>query len=381
MLDPAPYRALFPISERYAFFNHAGVSPLNTRAVAAMNRFNEDAGRLPINELFGELSNTLRDLRQRFATLINATSVDEVALMPNTATAVNTVATSLPLRPGDNVLVLDGDYPANLYPWMNQAYRGVLTKVVPTRHGGLDLDTLAARIDGRTRVIALSTVQFASGFRNDLVAVGRLCRERGIYLAVDGIQSLGALPFDVQEANVDFLACGSQKWMLGPMGGGFLYVRKERLDELVPGAYVGASSVVSLMNFLDYNLTLLPTAERFNIGTPNISGLLGLHASLALIQEAGIAPVGERVLALAGVAIGDLQERGYRLACSTAPEHRSGIVIVEVAEPERTATRLAEAGIICVPRGRGVRIAAHFYNTEAEVLRVGTELDRLGVRI
>ncbi len=381
MLDPTPYRALFPISERYAFFNHAGVSALNTRAVAAMNRFNEDAGQLPANELFGEVFGTLGDLRQRVAALINAASVDEVALMPNTATAVNTVAASLPLHPGDNVLVLDGDYPANVYPWMNLAYRGVLTKVVPTREGGLDLDLLAARIDGRTRLIALSTVQFASGFRNDLVAVGRLCRERGIYLAVDGIQSLGALPFDVQEANVDFLACGSQKWLLGPMGAGFLYVRKERLEELTPGAYVGASSVVSLMNFLDYNMTLLPTAERFNIGTPNVAGLLGLHASLALIQEAGIEQVGERVLALASAAIGDLQERGYRLACSTAPERRSGIVIVEVADPEKTAARLAEVGIITVPRGRGVRIAAHFYNTEAEVLRVGAELDRLGARI
>jgi selenocysteine lyase/cysteine desulfurase len=380
MLDPTPYRALFPITQRYAFFNHAGVSALNTRALEAMRTFNEQSSHTPINEMFGTVMAALHDLRERFAALINAAQIDEIALMPNTATAINTAALGLPLSAGDNVLLLDGDYPANIYPWMNLAHRGVLTKMVPTSAGGLDLDLLVKRIDARTRVIALSTVQFATGFHNDLVSVGRICKERGIYLVVDGIQSLGALPLDVRAANIAMLGCGSQKWMLGPMGGGFLYVRRDVLDELAPGPYVGAGSVVSLANFLDYNFTLLPTAERFHIGTQNIAGLLGLHASLSLIQEVGVERVAERVLGLADVAIRDLQERGYRLAGSTAPEHRSGIVIAEVSAPEQTAARLGEAGIVCVPRGRGVRIAAHFYNTEDEILRVGAELDRLGAR-
>src|SRR5207247_1905643 len=159
----------------------------------------------------------------------------------NTAMGINIAALSLPLRPGDNVLVLDGDYPANIYPWMNLAHRGVLTKVVPSHDGGLDLDLLVSRMDSRTRAVAMSTVVFATGFRNDLLALGKLCKERGIFFVVDGIQSLGALPFDVRAANVDFLACGSQKWLLGPPGGGFLYVRRELLDELAPGAYVGTS--------------------------------------------------------------------------------------------------------------------------------------------
>jgi selenocysteine lyase/cysteine desulfurase len=146
------------------------------------------------------------------------------------------------------------------------------------------------------------------------------------------------------------------------------------LDALVPGPYVGAASVVDAANFLDYNFTLLPTAERFALGSQNIVGLLGLHASVALIQEIGVERIAERVLALIRLAIDDLQERGYCFSASTAPAHRSGILIVEVGNPQEASARLEAAGIITVPRGKGIRIAPHFYNTEAEILRVGEVL-------
>ena len=204
----------------------------------------------------------------------------------------------------------------------------------------------------------MSTVVFATGFRNDIEGVGRICKERGIYFVVDGIQSLGALPFDVQATSVDFLAAGSQKWLMGPIGGGFLYVRRELLDDLVAGPYVGAASVVDPQNFLDYNFTLLPTAERFNLGSSGIVNQLG-HA-----RQLGSAPgdrhrSDRRARADAGRR-GDWRYAGARLpdAADTAPEHRSGIVIVEVDDPTATCARLQEAGIICIPRGKGFRIAA-----------------------
>jgi selenocysteine lyase/cysteine desulfurase len=359
------------------FLNHAGVSPLNTRAVEAMNALNQHVLQLPFTECLPFVGEIVTDFKRRVATLINARSTDEVVMMPNTASGINTAAVSLPFRTGDNVLVIDGDYPANIYPWMNQAYRGVLTKMVPSHNGGVNLDLLAARIDHRTRAIAISSVQFATGFRNDIVAVGKLCRERGLYFVVDGIQSIGALPMDVQAANIDILCCGSQKWLLGPMGAGFLYIRKELLDKLQPGAYVGAASVVDWMNFLDYNLTPLPTADRFMLGSPNFLGTAGLLASIALIQEVGIEHVAQRIIALTDVVIGDLQERGYRFSAGTTPEHRSGIVIVEVDQPEAVSKRLAQAGIVAVPRGKGIRIAPHFYNTEEDVLQVGEALSRM----
>lgn len=375
--DLSAYRAEFPITERCTFLSHAAVSPLNRRAAEATQAHMQQAQTEPFPRLFAEVMKLYGELLERLARLINAQSASEIAVMSNTATAINTVAASLPLRPGDNVLILDGDYPANVYPWMNLAYRGVLTKVVPQREGGLDLPTLEQRIDSRTRAVALSTVMFANGFRNDIAALGRLCRERNIYFIVDGIQSLGAFPLDVQECHIDFLAAGSQKWLLSAPGSGFLYCRQEQIDELVPGAYVGASSVVDYHNFLDYNLTFPHDANRFNVGTPNFLGMTALHATLGLLFEVGIDRIQQQVLDLVGTLIDDLQARGYMLAASTAPEHRSGIVVAQVpgADPDELCKRLEEEGVIVTARGGGVRVSPHFYNTRDEVLRVGELLD------
>lgn len=221
--DLAQYRDEFPITQRYAFLSHAAASPLSRRAAAALTDYAEQMQHEPITKQFMQIIGAMQELRERLAQLINARRADEIVIMPNTATGINTAAVSLPLRAGDNVLVLDGDYPANIYPWQQLAYKGVLTKLVPQRNGGLDLDVLAARIDKRTRVIALSSVMFASGFRNDIAAVGELCQARGIYFVVDGIQSVGALPMDVQACKIDMLVAGSQKWLLAPPGSGFLY--------------------------------------------------------------------------------------------------------------------------------------------------------------
>ncbi len=375
LYDFSAYRAEFPITDRYTFLSHAAVSPLNRRAVAAVQAHMELVQTEPMSRYFPALLGQMTDLRQRIATLLNARSHEEIALMPNTASGLNTAAVSLPLRPGDNVIILDGDYPANVYPWMNLAHRGVLTKVVPQRDGGLDLNVLEQRIDKRTRVIALSTVMFATGFRNDITAVGQLCKDRGIYFVVDGIQSLGAFSLDVQACHIDFLACGSQKWLLSTPGNGFLYCRRELIDDLVPGAYVGAGSVVDFMNYLDYNLTLPQSADRFHLGSANFLGAAALHASLTMLQEVGIERISEQVSALIDALIDDLRQRGFKLAASSAPEHRSGIVVAEHPDPIAACKRLEdESGIVVTPRGNGVRIAPHFYNTLDEVLRVGAAL-------
>ncbi len=378
--DLSRYRAEFPITERYAFLSHAAVSAPSRRVSDAVHAMLERVQHDHIMNYYMDMMHPMTEhLKQRIATLINARSADEIAFMQNTAMGLNTVAASLPFTPGDNVLVLDGDYPSNIYPWLNQAHRGVLTKFVPQRNGGLDVDLLEQRIDRRTRVIALSTVMFATGFRNDIARVGQLCHERGIIFVVDAIQSLGALPMDVQANHIDFLAAGSQKWLMSLGGCGFLYVRQERLDELVPGAYVGTASVVDPMNYLDYNFTLQPTAERFHLGTPNWVGMVALSAAIELLQEVGIERISQQILSLTDAAINDLSERGYPLAASTASEHRSGIVVAEVPDAMTVCKRINEAGVIVTPRGKGVRIAPHFYNTTDEVVRVGELLDSLRV--
>ena len=373
-MDLSNYRAEFPIAERFAFLNHAGISSLNRRAALALQAHMEQAQTMRLDRFFEEFIATTAELKARIVALIGAASPDEIVTMPNVATGINTVAQSLPLRAGDNVLVLDGDYPANVYPWLNLAPKGVLTKVVPQHAGGLDLERLVARIDGRTRALALSTAMFATGFRNDMAAIGALCRERNLYFVVDAIQTLGAFPINVEACHIDFLACGSQKWLLSTAGSGFLYCRRERMDELQAGAYVGASSTVDAANFLDYNFTLQLTAERFSLGTPNLMGRVALHATLGLLLEIGVEHIAERVLQVTDVLIEDLQARGFRILSNMAPEHRSGIVIVEVPDPQAAYDQLLAADVITSVRGAGLRVAPHFYNSDVDVLRVGEVL-------
>jgi selenocysteine lyase/cysteine desulfurase len=373
-MDFSTYRSIFPITAEYAFLNHASISPYSTRVTQAIAAHTQAMQAQPFDHLRNYLLDLVNRVKLQVAQLINAASPDEIVPMPNTAMGINTAAASLPLQPGDNVLVLDGDYPANIYPWLNLAPRGMLVKWVPQQNGGLDLDRLVARIDRCTRAIALSSAMFATGFKNDLESVGALCQERGIYFVVDAIQTLGAFPVDVQACHIDFLACGSQKWMLSAPGSGFLYCRREVLDDLQLGAYVGAASTVDPFNFLDYNFTLPPSAERFSLGTPNMLGLVALDAALALLHEAGITHIQEHVLALTDMVIDDLQARGYHILSNKEPAHRSGILIVEVPDAQAAYERLLAANVVTSVRGAGLRIAPHFYNTAMDVLRVGEVL-------
>ncbi|NJP06933.1 MAG: aminotransferase class V-fold PLP-dependent enzyme [Chloroflexaceae bacterium] len=362
------YRAEFPITQQYTFLSHAAVSSPSRRVSAAVQHAMQQFLAQPFTVYLPEIMTLNEELIERIVRLIGARGRDEVVLMPNTAAGLNTVAASLPLQAGDNILVLDGDYPANVYPWWNLTYRGILTKMVPSHEGGLDLNRLEQRIDRRTRVIALSTVMFATGFRNDIAAVGQLCKERNIFFVVDAIQSLGAFSMDVQSSHIDALACGSQKWLLSTPGSGFLYCRRELLDTLVPGAYVGASSVTDSYNYLDYNFTSPPGAERFNLGTPNIAGMVALHSAIGLLLEVGIEAIADRIGNLVDLLIRSLLERGYTLAASADPSHRSGIVVVRTPHAEHICQRLVDAHVIVTSRGTGVRIAPHFYNTDEEIL-------------
>lgn len=376
MVDLSAYRDVFPISAQYVFLDHAASAPLGEHVREALAQFTAKRQHEPFERLRRELGAVQRQFKERAARLINAAHPHELVVMPNTAAGINTAANSLPIRAGDNVIVLDGDYPANIYPWYNLVHRGVEVRRIPQRNGGLDLAILRDAITPRTRVIALSSVMFASGFRNDLAAVGQICKARGIFFVVDAIQSAGVLPIDVQAWQVDFLACGSQKWLLGEWGAGFLYCRQELLDQLIPGAYVGTYSVVDPLNYLDYNFTLQQRAERFNIGSQNWPGIIALDASLGLLLTIGIDRIAERVLALTDLLIRDLHERGYRIRSPLAAEQRSGIVVVEVPDPAATHARLLDQGIVTALRGGGLRISPHFYNTEAELLRVGAALDQ-----
>ncbi len=369
-MDLNELRREFPLTEEVTFLDHAATSPLPSRTRAAMTRFIE--ARRFVRRAWEEYETLDQDLRQTLGQLINA-SPEEIALVQNTAEGLNIAAHALPFQPGDNVIFCDMEYPANVYPWMNLERRGVETRILPHREGGLAVEALEEAVDERTRVVAASAVEFLTGFRNDLEGIGELCRARDIYFVVDGIQALGVIPLDVDECQIDVLACGSPKWLLGPCGQGFLYCRRELIEQMEP-AYAGATSVVDFLNFRDYNLTFQPQAKRFELGTPNLVGMMGLLTSVNLLLEAGIEEVKRWTLHLTDVLIEDLQQRGYQIASCLRPEHRSAIVSFTTPDTQADYEKLIAQNVIVSLREGYIRVSPHGYNTVEEVRRVGQVL-------
>src|SRR5581483_10870955 len=204
-MDWTAFRARFPVARRWAFLDHAAVAPIPDRAVEAL----EEYGRRPAENGIADVwfwSDRVAHVRRLAAQLVNAPSPDDVCFVPNTTAGIGLVAEGFPWKPGDNVVLAAEEYPSNQYPWLNLADRGVEVRPVPSRGGRVEIDDVRAAMDGRTRVLTASFVQFASGFRADLDALGSLCRERGVLFFVDAIQGLGVFPLDVSRTPIDFLA-------------------------------------------------------------------------------------------------------------------------------------------------------------------------------
>src|SRR5215471_17087603 len=245
-MDWTELRRECPVTTRWAYFDHAAVAPLTERARRTLTEWAAD---LAEN---GEVNDPARvrrieEVRRLAAQLLNADPLD-IAFVKNTSEGVGIVAEGLPWQAGDNVVTAEEEYPANLYPWMNLADRGVELRLVPSRNGRILLDDLRAALDDRTRLVSLSFVEYASGFRNDLDAVGQLCRENGVLFFVDAIQGLGVLPLDVRRTPIDFLAADGHKWLLGPEGAGLFWIRRDLVERLHPVG-VGWNSVVNPWDF------------------------------------------------------------------------------------------------------------------------------------
>src|SRR5438128_6989247 len=231
-MDWTKLREEFPITCRWAFFDHAAVAPISARAQRAMAEWAADmVENGDVNVAHWE--RRVEEVRALAGRLVNA-DPNDIAFIKNTSEGVGIVAEGFPWQPGDNVITAAEEYPSNIYPWMNLAGRGVEVRTLASRDQRLWLDDLRALIDQHTRIVSLSFVEFASGFRNDLDAIGALCRERGVYFFLDAIQGLGVLPLDVQKTPVDFLSADGHKWLLGPEGAGVFYIRRDLVDLLRP---------------------------------------------------------------------------------------------------------------------------------------------------
>lgn len=364
------WRAEFPVTENYIYMNHAGVAPLSRSVREAMVGFVEDA---TVNGAVhaAQWAEAAEACRVTAAQLLNADAT-EIAFMKNTTQGILLAANGIDWRAGDNVVTTAVEFPANVYPWWSLKERyGVDTRMVPEREGCIDVADIADAIDARTRVVTISHVEFASGFRNDIQAIGELCREQDIWFVVDAIQSLGAIAVDVKAAHIDILAADGHKWLLAPEGAAIFYCAAEKLERLI-NTNIGWASVVNPRDFLNYELTQKPDATRFEEGSYNSVGLYGLKAAIELLLEVGTATVESRVLGLTAHLMAGLEERGYRVITPKAETARAGIVIFESARhsPDEIEALLQAHNIITAARGRGVRIAPHFYNTESEINRL-----------
>ncbi|HYU17891.1 MAG TPA: aminotransferase class V-fold PLP-dependent enzyme [Chloroflexota bacterium] len=360
------YRALFPITRERAYLNHAAIGPFSTRVVDAVQRFAQ-AQATQADHASAERKAQRETTRRKLAELIGAHPT-EIAIVKNTPDALGMVAAGLRWKLGDKIVSSDQEFPANIYPWLNLAERGVELDLVESCEGRVPPEALLEAIDPRTRLVALSWIEFSTGYRNDLAAIGRACREQGALLAVDAIQGVGALRLDVKQARVDFLALSSHKWMLGPLGVGWFYCRRELQDQL-DVVMVGQASVVERPSYLDYSLELWPDARRFENGAPNAMGIAGVEAALDLFAEVGMEEVEARIKALTDRLVAGLAERGYRPAARRGPDDWSGIVSFECEchTPEELHAGLQAANISTAVRERRVRVSPHFYNVPEEI--------------
>lgn len=367
-MDWSAFRAQFPITASWAFLDHAAVAPLPAPAVAALHEYAANIAANGVTAV-GKWTARVSEVRKLAARLI-AADANDVYFVPNTTHGIGIVAEGFPWQSGDNVVLAAEEYPANQYPWMNLASRGVEVRSVPSRGNRVAIDDLSAAMDARTRVLTVSSVEFASGFRNDLDALGSLCRERGVFFFVDAIQSLGVFPLDVQKTPIDALAADGHKWLLGPEGAGIGYIRREWIERLHPFG-VGAFSVENPLAFSTIDFRMKPHAGRFEGGAMNIPGITAFGASLELLLNAGTENVQNRVLELTDYLCDKAQSRGWHVFSSRVANERSGIVslIHPKLAPLDVVKRCKAAGVAVNARADRVRVSPHAYNTTDELDR------------
>jgi len=376
----ARFRAAMPIASRVAYFDHAAVAPLPECARDAIRGWLDQATEEG-DPIWTQWARRLEEVRQAAAGLINAQPA-EIALVPNTTSGIGLVAEGLPWQRGDNAVTLENEFPSNQYPWMNLASRGVEVRRVPAPGGALDLNRLEEACDARTRIVSISWVGYATGWRIDPAEVAAICQRRGCLFFLDAIQGLGVFPLDVRAAGVDFLAADGHKWLLGPEGAGLLYIRQELLPELRP-LMVGWNSVVQGNDYSRVELNLKGAASRYEGGSQNMVGFHGLGASLDLLTALGVgpeaSPIATQVLALTDHAATRLEELGAALLAPRTGEHRSGIVTFQLPgrDPHEIRRRLEAAKVIVRCRAGGVRLSPHGYNTLDEIERMIAELRRM----
>jgi selenocysteine lyase/cysteine desulfurase len=371
--DEALRQQEFPVTKHKAFLAHAAVCALPQRVATAMTDFTTRCTQSDQEVMQSEAM--MDETRKLAAQLINA-KPEEIALVGPTSLGLSLVANGLNFRKHDNVVVYFDDYPSNVYPWMTLADRGVEVRFLNIRElGRLRVTDIMGQIDEQTRMVAIASCHFLTGWRVELEALGKQLRSKGILFCVDGIQTLGAFPTTVEY--IDFMAADAHKWLLGPCAAGILYVRKELQDRLMPTVY-GWHNVRSPNFVAQEEMVFRPDARRYEAGTNNLVGIVGMQAGLKLIQEVGVENIGRELLRKRTELVPKLQAKGYTvLYANAAPQNCSGIVTFHKPGTDLAVLNqtLIDGGVQISLRAdrkgqQYLRVSPHFYNTDEELERM-----------
>jgi len=377
-MDIQRIREQFPITKDKVFLNHAATSPLPLCSSEAMKDFVKakvDAQSSMREGDLGPWQERIRNCRRLFSRLVGAKE-QEVAYVPNTTFGLNLVAQMLPYKPGSNVVTNDLEYMSNAIAWLKLEERGVEVRFIKSVDGRIGLNQMEEAVDGRTVALAIGQVGWYNGFRHDLKAISEIVHGKGAYLVVDAIQSAGAMRIDVKREGIDFLACGSYKWLLGPPGAGFLFIREDLIDALNP-PLIGYESIdpeLAERNLFErfdlYRLRYSKGIGKYEVVHVNDLAYVGAEASMNLLLEYGMEGVEQRVREIGNYLVDRLVDTGYKLQTPLDEKERHAIVNFRVKNWEKTWKGLTEKGIIVSPRMGGIRVSPHFYNTQDEIDRL-----------
>ncbi len=367
--DEAERQRLFPITKTQRFFSHAAVAAFPRCVAEAMSAHTWQSCEMP--QEFADVLRDMKRAREVCARFIGA-EADEIALLGPTSLGLSLFANGIAWEPGDEILCYAGDYPANVYPWIDLRRRGVVVRYLePALPGEITPALVEAALTPRTRLVALATCHFFTGARIDVDAIGQLLHARGVLFSLDAIQTLGAFPLSVE--HVDFLSADAHKWMLGPLAIGIVYVKRRNFPICRP-TLLGAWNVHSPNFIAQDEVRFVPTAQRYEPGVLNIVGIYGMMAALDMFLHHGLAVVAARIMELKAHLIAGLRAQGFQIAGPAEGPAASGITTFY--HPQRNAAelhaRLEKAGVSSSLRhdreGRAyLRFSPHFYNTEAEL--------------
>ncbi len=379
--DWAAFRRELVVTSSWTSLDHAAVGPLPDRCRARIEAWLQQA-HADGDARWPDWSRQFEETRTLAAALINADR-DEVGLVPNTSFGINMIAEGYPWQSGDNVVLPAGEFPSNVYPWLNLASRGVEVRTVPLDGVRVCPNRIAEACDNRTRIVSASWVGYASGWRLDPAELARVAHDRGALFFLDAIQGLGVFPLDVRATGIDFMAADGHKWLLGPEGAGLLYIRHELLSLIRP-INVGWNSVSQGNDYTRIELNIRNAASRYESGSQNMAGFLGLLGSLETLASYGLGPdrlaIADRVVSLTDRLLELVEAAGWELFTDRAQESaKSGIVTFSIPghDPVQLKKRLLDDRIIVSSRVGRLRAAVHGFNDESDLQRLVETLKRL----